>query len=229
MPLWPRLRLLPLLVLVAMLSFTVRFMDVVTEVKTLEQARSNSVMASNAEAKTEEHGKAGASAHVPSGIPDTEPVPLPSEAWADPTTADMAYSDTQTAILKELGDRRKELDVRESRLNQREALMRVTEQRIEEKTSELQSLRTQIENLLGKQSEEEEARLQSLVKIYSGMKPKEAAAIFDDLDMDILLQVVGRMSERKSAPIMASMDVKKAQGLTILLAEQKKLPELPDQ
>ena len=101
----------------------------------------------------------------------------------------------------------------------------MTEQRIEEKISELDSIRVEIKDLLGEQSEEEEARLQSLVKIYSGMKPKEAAAIFDNLNMDILLQVMARMSERKSAPIMAAMNVQKAQELTLLLAEQRQLPE----
>jgi len=56
------------------------------------------------------------------------------------------------------------------------------------------------------------------------MKPKDASAIFDNLDMDILLQVVSRMSERKTAPIMAAMNIQKAQELTTLLAEQKQLP-----
>jgi flagellar motility protein MotE (MotC chaperone) len=113
-------------------------------------------------------------------------------------------------------------------MNQRDALLKVTERRIQEKIEELTALRQEIEGLLGTQSKEEEARLQSLVKIYSGMKPKDAAAIFDKLNMDILLQVVGRMSERKSAPIMAAMDTQKVQELTTLLAEQKALPDFSE-
>jgi flagellar motility protein MotE (MotC chaperone) len=38
---------------------------------------------------------------------------------------------------------------------------------------------------------------------------------------------MGRMSERKSAPIIAAMDAERAQSLTIMLAEQKKLPDMP--
>jgi flagellar motility protein MotE (MotC chaperone) len=206
------------------MSFLVRFADVVTEVKTLDQARHVSVIAAD---EKKEEGKAVEAVTIPEGLPITEAAPLPETQWADPTAFSGNFSDTQSLIIKELTERRADLDARENRINQREALLRVTEKQIEEKTAELQALRSQIENLLGQQSEEEEARLQSLVKIYSGMKPKDAAAIFNDLDMDILLQVVGRMSERKSAPIIAGMDVKKAQKLTILLAEQKKLPELP--
>ena len=39
--------------------------------------------------------------------------------------------------------------------------------------------------------------------------------------------LVGKMAENKSAPIIAAMDADKARALTTLLAEQKKLPELP--
>lgn len=223
MPFIGRLRLLPLLVLVSILSFSVRLMDVAGGVRSMDQALSVSANSEEiaAAANTEE-------VIIPSGLSEGEAIPLPDENWADPATLDMEFSDTQSAVLKELAERRKDLDARESRMNQREALLRVTEKQIADKTEELQILRTKIEELLGKQSEEEEARLQSLVKIYSGMKPKEAASIFNSLDMDILLQVVGRMSERKSAPILAAMETDKAKELTILLAEQKKLPELPE-
>ncbi len=217
------LRILPLLILVALLSFVVRIGDIVTEVKTVEQAMSASAMAETAP-KDEEK----IAVDVPEGLPEDEPATLPVDDWADPETLDMQFSETQRTVLEELKERRGVLDSRERRIQQREALMQVTEQRIEEKISELDAIRTEIKDLLGTQSEEEEARLQSLVKIYSGMKPKEASAIFDNLDMDILLQVVSRMSERKTAPIMASMNVQKAQELTTLLAEQKQLPEFSE-
>ena len=219
------LKILPVLVLVAMLSFIVRFGEVAVGVKTHDQFINPALFAAepssgDAEANT-------TPVKVPEGLPDTEPSPIPSDDWADPTTIDMQFSETQTTVLVELKERRDALDARESRINQREALLQVTERRVEEKISELDSIRTEIKELLGQQSEEEEARMRSLVKIYEGMKPKEAAAIFDNLNMDILLQVVGRMSERRSAPILAAMSVQKAQELTTLLAEQSKLPDLP--
>ena len=206
------------LVLVSLLSFAVRFVDVVAEIKTAEQAMSSSAVAA-------EEKKVVEDVHVPEGMSDTDSIPLPADNWADPATLEMQFSDTQSSVLKELSERRKELDARENRINQREALLQVTEKQIEEKTAELTAIRGQIEELLDMQSEEEEARLKSLVKIYEGMKPKDAASIFDNLDIDILLQVVSRMSERKSAPVMAAMDTQRVQKLTILLAEQKKLPD----
>lgn len=219
------LKLLSAFVMVAMLSFIVRFGEVVTDFKSYEQAVTASAVAADDKKDNEEK----VDVDVPEGLPDTEPAPFPETDWADPTTVDMEFSETQAMVLEELKERREALDARESRLNQRDALLQVTEKRVEEKIAELEQIRTEIQDLLGQQSEEEEARMQSLVKIYEGMKPKEAAAIFNDLDMDILLQVVGRMSERRTAPILADMNIKKAQELTTLLAKQKTLPEVPEE
>ena len=84
----------------------------------------------------------------------------------------------------------------------------------------------ELKSLLGQQEKMEEDRIVSLVRIYEGMKPKEAATIFNTLEMDILLTVIGRMSERKSGPILASMDPEKARIVTTRLAMQRRLPEL---
>jgi flagellar motility protein MotE (MotC chaperone) len=226
-----RLRLLPILLFVCLLSFAVRFSDVLTQVKTLDQAMTQSVMADDKKAVNENGDTETQDAPQPADqksekTPDDgESIPLPSEGWADPDLLDMQFSDTQSAILRELTERRKELDIRENRLNQKEALLKVTRQRLEEKTTELESLRSDLENLLGKQSKAEQERYKSLVKVYEGMKPKDASEIFDNLDMDVLLKIISRMSERKSAPIIALMDTKKAKSLTILLANEKTLPQ----
>ena len=59
------------------------------------------------------------------------------------------------------------------------------------------------------------------------MKPKDAARIFDTLDLDVLVSVMSQMSERKLSPILASMNPERARTITIMLAEQKQLPQLP--
>ena len=222
-------RLLILLILTAFFSFVIRFGDVVTQVKTMDQAFKATAIAASKSEGDDKDGKEGKEAHVPvpEGLPETEPAPLPKRNWADPTTADLQFSETQRGVLEELKRRRTDLEKREREMDQRQALLDVTEQRIEEKISEMDQMRHELKELLGQQSEQEAGRIKSLVKIYESMKPKDAAAIFDNLDMDILLQVVGQMSERRVSPILASMDTQRAQELTTLLAEQKQLPQLP--
>jgi flagellar motility protein MotE (MotC chaperone) len=57
------------------------------------------------------------------------------------------------------------------------------------------------------------------------MKPKSAARIFEELDLDVLLPVIERMKERKIAPILAKMNAEKAKTITTELAQRRRLPE----
>ena len=78
-----------------------------------------------------------------------------------------------------------------------------------------------IEELMKQYSQKENSKILSLVKIYETMKPKDAAKIFNELEMPVLLKVVSNMKEVKVAPVIASMDPVKARDLSIELAKQK--------
>ncbi len=149
--------------------------------------------------------------------------------WKDAADTDLEYADVKMELFQDLSERRKAIETREKELATREALLKAGEQELDQKFRELETLRKEIEGLLEQQSTEEEARIGSLVKIYEAMKPKDAARIFDSLDMDVLISVVSRMSERKTSPIMAEMNPERARSITILLAQQKQLPALPQE
>ncbi|MBC7134268.1 MAG: hypothetical protein H5U25_01310 [Oceanibaculum nanhaiense] len=136
------------------------------------------------------------------------------------------FSRSEIELLQELSRRRDELDQREQTLVQKEGLLAAAEQRIDKKIAELDTIRSDIEALIKKYNEQEEAEVQRLVKIYEAMKPKDAARIFDQLDMNILLQVVERMAERRVAPILADMSPKRANELTAEIATRRQMPNL---
>ncbi len=141
----------------------------------------------------------------------------------------VAFTEGELEVLQSLSERRRSLEERERRLKQKEALLQVAEQEVDSKIRELSTLRTQLEDLLDQQEKVQEERLRRMVKIYENMKPAQAATIFNQLEMEVLLSVISRMSERKSAPIFASMNPQRAQEVTIRLVEQTKLPELPQE
>lgn len=147
--------------------------------------------------------------------------------WKDSGDSDPDSTALRMEVFDELSKRRKALDTRDKDLSTREAMLEAAEKEIERKYQELTLLRKQIERLLEQQSEEERVRIQSLVKIYENMKPKDAARIFNTLDLDVLITVMSRMSEKKLSPILAEMSEDRAKTITIMLAEQKKLPSLP--
>lgn len=249
MNLLAKLRILPLLVVVAMLAFSVRLVDFATGVSTLSGAAlaeqeavlpDSDLLDAPTTADDAEHDMF---AMADTGE-DTEPVseesPMEVDVadepdvedeeindWRDPVYDGSGFSQATRDVLENMADRRKALDVRERELATREALLRAAEQELERKFEEMSNLRAEIEGLLVQQSEEEQARIQSLVKIYEGMKPKEAARIFNTLDLDVLTSVLSRMSERRLSPILANMEPERARTVTILLAQEKQLPDFP--
>jgi flagellar motility protein MotE (MotC chaperone) len=50
------------------------------------------------------------------------------------------------------------------------------------------------------------------------MKPKDAARIFERLDMGVMIEVAKRMQPRKLSAVLAAMDPVAAQDLTVELA-----------
>lgn len=224
-----KFKILPVLVLVAMLAFSVRLVDVMTGVRSLS---------ASALAMAEEEPEAGAESEgglvfaeeeeekpaAKKDKPEEEDLPI---NWREEGGEDLGTTAVRMELFEDLAKRREEIDKRERELHTREALLKAAEQELDRKYQELSQLGREIEKLLETQSEEEEARIKSLVKIYEGMKPKDAARIFDTLDLDILVSVVSQMSERKLSPVLANMNPERARTITIMLAEQKQLPSLP--
>lgn len=138
----------------------------------------------------------------------------------DPTLLTQA----EIELLQRLAGRREELDNREREIDQRAALLEAAEGRINNKIRQLQSFQVTIEGLIKTYDEQQEAKMGSLVKIYESMKPKQAALILEDLDMDTLLLVAERMKERKLSDIMAKMNPEKARDVTVELSRMRDLP-----
>jgi flagellar motility protein MotE (MotC chaperone) len=160
-----------------------------------------------------EHGRpAGAAA----GSAEQRPVASPPKPEGPPPV-----SDSERALLQDLRQRRMELDARTEALAARESLLAATEQKLTARVSELQALQKKLEGLDAAQKQKEESGWQSLVKLYEAMKPKDAATIFNDLQMPVLLQVLDRMKEAKAAAVMAAMNLDKARDVTGELAQMR--------
>lgn len=165
------------------------------------------------------------SASAPATV--SEPAPAASTAPAAPAARAVEagsipeYSDAELAVLQGLSRRREELERRGGDLDQREALLKAAEQRIEAKVQELKQLQTSMEALIRRYDDDEEARKKSLVKIFETMKPAEAARIFEQMDMPVLLDIIERMKERNAAPVLAQMHPARAKQVTAELARRR--------
>ncbi|MBI1300127.1 MAG: flagellar protein FlbB [Alphaproteobacteria bacterium] len=218
-------KLLPALIIISALSFSFRFAEVVTGISTI----SNAAFAAEDEEKAEEKAieeKAEAE-EKDTDKPEIEEIEEKEEPkWRDASDSNFDVTGVKMELFEELTTRREGLDQKEQQLITREALLKAAEQELERKYQELSKLKKEIESLLEQQSDEEKERIQSLVKIYEGMKPQDAARIFDTLDLDVLINVVTGMSPRKLSPVLAAMNPERARTVTTMMAEQNTLPEL---
>ncbi len=179
------------------------------------------------QAAAEEPGGAMAAQASPAPAP-AKPAEIAGEtarpgASASPGAAPAAppMSDSERAVLMSLRERRATLDERARALDQRAAELAAADKRLEERVTQLTALQTRLESLeAGRQTRRAE-NWAGLVKTYEAMKPREAAAIFDALDMQVLLQVLDRMQERRAAPVLAAMQPDRARLATQLLAEMR--------
>ncbi len=133
-------------------------------------------------------------------------------------------SPAELDLLKQLSNRRQELEKRAHDLDTRETMMQVAEKRVEQKIADLENLKKQLQGMVNQANENQAAQLENLVKIYETMKPKEAARIFENLDMPVLLSVIQRMKPARTALVMAELNPDKAKEITMALTRQDKLP-----
>ncbi|MBN8811278.1 MULTISPECIES: MotE family protein [Sphingomonas] len=65
-----------------------------------------------------------------------------------------------------------------------------------------------------------DSQFDELARIYQAMKPKAAAVVFEQLDMEVQMKVAQRMRERSTAMIMAAMTPKGAAALSMAMARR---------
>jgi flagellar motility protein MotE (MotC chaperone) len=242
-----RIKILPLLVIVATLCFALRVSEVYVGLSAhgvafaqeevdetpppLPASAADEQSASDSPEESDEIAASKAGSADEAGAVGVPPLPSSGEPvnWQDASESEFDYSEVRSGLYEDLVSRREELEDRERRLSTREALLEATERELDQKLREMTAVRDEIKALLVEQSEQEVERLNSLVRIYEGMKAKDAARIFNTLDMDVLIAVMSRMSERKSGPILAEMSAERARSVTILMAQQKQIPSIPPQ
>lgn len=173
---------------------------------------------------TGEHAPATAE-HASTTTPGAAPAAAAANQCAAPTLAEMAgLSAEEVQVLQALGERRQTLDQRAEQYETQDELMLAAEQRLNERLTELRTLESHVNDLLGQLDEAQEQRLASLVDVYQRMRAKDAAAVFDGLDDDVLVQVASRMRQANLAEVMGRMEPARARQLTQMLADRARPP-----
>ena len=151
-----------------------------------------------------------------------KPAPAPAVCALTPEqlAQQAGISPAELRIIQSLSKRRDALDARDADFATTLPLMVAAEQKLDAKLQALEALKGEISALVGQVDEKEKAETDRLVAVYSAMRPKEAAAVFNTLDDSVRLPVAAAMRPRTLAAIMAQMPPAGARELTEKLAKR---------
>jgi len=223
------LRLIPVLLLAASALLGLKLADLLLAGDGITGGGVSVAMAQTADEAAQ--GNAGEDAPDPAtqdgdAAPDgAAEAPLPDGGLAGgdaageglPAGLELGGSIAERKVLESLSDRRQELDQRERQFELREQILQSTEDRLKKKVEEIRALEASIAEQREAEKAKRDGDLRNLVKMYESMKAKDAARIFDRLDLDILLQVAKAMKPRKMADIMGRMSPEASERLTVAL------------
>ena len=129
-------------------------------------------------------------------------------------------SASERAILERLQARRQELEQRAREIEIRESLLKSAEKRIEGRVEEMKATEARITTATGQKAETDAARFKGIITMYEGMKPKDAAKVFDRLEMSVLYDIASQIAPRKMSDILGLMQPEAAERLTVELARR---------
>lgn len=165
-------------------------------------------------------GQANAQSTPPKAVSNS---PAPSAAAAVPAAeVPTVASNIELDHLQKLNERKKELDAREAELNRLETELQAQKSELGKRLEELEQMRTSISSILEDRVKADEEKVETLVQMYSNMKAPQAAKVFETMDEDLAVEILGRMKKKNAADIMNLLKPEKAQTLSEMFAGYKR-------
>ncbi|MEQ8343872.1 MAG: hypothetical protein RID15_14305 [Marinovum algicola] len=149
----------------------------------------------------------------------TDEAPAPQAASTAPQSCE-----APEALLASIRRERELLEAQKARGAERAAEHDLASETLEIERQRLADLKTELETLMARIEAAHTADVDRLVALYRNMKPKDAAAIMNDLDLEVSVMVMGTMDERDAAPILAALDPVRARAISQIILERSKLP-----
>jgi flagellar motility protein MotE (MotC chaperone) len=166
-------------------------------------------------------------AEKPAAKPDAKTLDPPRDPGGTPIPLENGgpTSPGERAILERLQERRQEIEAHARELDIRESLVKAAEKRLETRAAELKDIEARINATVQKKDDADAGRFKGLVAMYENMKAKDAAKIFDRLDLPVLVQVTTVINPRKMSDILGFMSAEAAERLTVELANRASTTE----
>jgi len=125
------------------------------------------------------------------------------------------------AVRSDMDQRDRKAAQRNRALDLREQAARAAEQRLQ---ADLEGHQDPRNPAASEPAAPGDDQYDSLARIYQAMKPPKAAAVFEQLDLEVQVKVAQKMRDRPAAMILAAMSPQAAARLTMALAQRGIIP-----
>ncbi|MBE6444085.1 MAG: hypothetical protein E7020_05415 [Alphaproteobacteria bacterium] len=202
-----KFRLLPLFMFVAFLTLSIKINSVYDHYRQIENKKVT-ISASQAIAQEKLDKKTAELTDIlENGEDKTE----------NKKNINTSFTSSEIMILQELAERREALDARAKEIDKRAIQLKVAEGEIDKKLNQLKEYEDRLTKLINQYTKKEQENINSLVKLYTSMKPKDAARIFNTLDLEITVAILKGMKPSTSSAIISQMTPERAQEITAVL------------
>jgi flagellar motility protein MotE (MotC chaperone) len=149
--------------------------------------------------------------------------PVEAAKPADPTAhvdPERSLSSTKCDefVILDIKKQRKELEEKEKTIKDKEEEFKAKEIALNDQIAKLEALKKEISNLDEAQVKKNEEKLSKLIEMVEKMGPKQAAALLGQVDEDLAVTAMFRMTTDKLAKIMNLLEPSKASKLSEQLA-----------
>lgn len=150
--------------------------------------------------------------------------PAPDAATSTPL-ADVAKQDNSAACLTPalvaaFEPRHKALEERAASLDLRQAELEDLESKIQSRLGDMEKTRDELQAMTGRIDVIAGEDISHLVQMYSTMKPKNAAAIFDRMDPAFAAGFLREIDSARAGVIMAEMGEEQSYRISLLIANR---------
>lgn len=132
--------------------------------------------------------------------------------------------ETPEEVLRALSKERELIAERMAKVDAHEAEVTLAREKLDIEKAALVELKGSIETLLAKIEAQQTDDVQRLIDFYKNMKPAEAASLMNEMDIEVTIMVLGTMSPRTAAPILAKMTPVRARAVSKIILERSQLP-----
>lgn len=128
------------------------------------------------------------------------------------------FSREEVTVLTALDHRRAELEERAARLDDREEDLQRRDREYLVRQTALKELTDKLQAERGKDDKKRNGQIEQLANVYGSMNPPEAATLIEQLDVQIALELLERMPEKRIGQILALMNRERALTITRMLS-----------